>query len=275
MIRFRHTAAAAATLATLVYQPAAAQRGGFPELRPGQSVQESLDESAPRLSDGRAFKVFQFQAQPGRRYVAGMASTAFDSYLILARANGGITEYVKEDDDGGDDRNARLRFTVKSAGTYLLIARGLNAQAAGQFTLRLEDAGEIVAPRPTPVRVGETVRGTLSDTDGFLDESDKNYDLYVVRGDPGEDVHVLMRSDAFDAYLEIGELVNGQFHGEQQNDDYLGTDSGLGMRLGRTGEIVVRATSLRGGQQGAYTLEVRTGKLPSHAELDLGVTPGP
>lgn len=262
MIRIQHTVAAAFGFAFLASHGAAAQRGGFPEVRTGQLVHESLDSASSRYIDGRPFRVFQFQAQPGRRYVATMESPAFDPYLILARTNGGITESLKEDDDGGDGTSARLRFTVQSPGTYLLIARGYAPSASGRFTVGLEDAGEIVVPAPVPVRVGETTEGSLSDTDGFLDEGDKNYDLYVVRGDPGEDVHVVLASSAFDAFLEVGELVDGRFQSEQSNDDYQGRDAGLQMRLGRRGEAVVRATSLGGGQVGAYTLTVRTGKLP-------------
>lgn len=266
MNRFKLGVAAALSLVAFTSQGAAAQRGDFPVVRPGESVVGSLDAEAPRFVDGKAFRVYQFRAQPGRRYIATMNSTEFDSYLILARANGGITEYIKQDDDSGEGMNARLRFTVPVADTYLLIARGLSARARGPFRVELEDAGEIVVPPPVPLRVGQTVEGTLSDTDGFLDENEKNYDLYLVRGEPGEDVYVTLASSAFDAFLEAGELVDGTFRQEQSNDDYRGRDSGLQLRLGRRGEIVVRATSLSGNQVGAYTISAASGRLPARTE---------
>lgn len=265
MTRFQHTIAAA-VVATLASHPAAAQNGDFPQVRAGQPVEASLDEGSPRFADGRPFKVFQFQGQPGRRYTATMESQAFDAYLVLARENGGITEDLRENDDGGEGTSARLRFTLPAGGTYLLVARSYSSGRSGPFTLRLEDGGPIVTPRPTPARVGETVQGTLSDTDGFLDESEKNYDLYVVRGAPGEDVHVVLASEAFDSFLESGELVDGAFEVDDSNDDYEGRSAALQLRLGVRGEAVVRATSLSGNQEGAYTLSVRAGRLPPRGE---------
>ena len=123
------------------------------------------------------------------------------------------------------------------------------------------------------MRVGQTVQGTLSDTDGFLDEGDKNYDLYVVRGQPGEDVHVMLASGDFDAYLESGEMVDGEFRGEETNDDYRGRDAALGIRLGRSGQAHIRATSLGSDQTGAYTLTVRAGRLPPREDAETAIAP--
>jgi hypothetical protein len=271
MTRFTQTLAATA-LVVLATRDAAAQTG-FPEVRAGQPVQETLGGSDPRTIDGKPFKVFQFRAQPGRRYTATLESSAFDSYLVLARANGGITEIMREDDDGGDGVDARLRFTVPTAGTYLLVARSFSANsAAGPFRLALVDGGEIVVPQPSPVRVGASVRGSLTEDDGYLEDDAKSYDLYVVRGAPGQDVHVLLASEDFDAFLESGEMVNGQFRSEASNDDYDGRDSGLQLRLDSRGEAVVRATSLGSGGEGDYVLTVREGRLPPRQDEEADFT---
>lgn len=270
MTRFSYTIAAAATFAALAAPRAAAQNGDFPEVRAGQPVQRSLDASSPRTVEDRPFQVFQFRAQPDRRYTVTLESPAFDPYVVLARENAGITEYLREDDDGGEGTSARLRFTVPAAGSYLLIARSYSGDA-GAFTLRLEDGGPLVLPTPQPTRIGQTVQGALSDSDGFLPEGEKNYDLYVVRGEPGEDVHVILASEAFDSYLESGEVVDGRFVRDGSNDDYQGRDAGLQMRLGRRGEVVVRATSLGSNQEGEYTLSVRAGRLPEPEPVEVEV----
>jgi hypothetical protein len=267
MTRFSYTIAAAATLALLAAPRAAAQNGDFPEVRAGQPVQRSLDASSPRTVEDKPFQVFQFRAQPDRRYTVTLESPTFDAYVVLGRENGGITEYLREDDDGGEGTSARLRFTVPAAGSYLLIARSYSGDP-GAFTLRLEDGGPIVIPTPQPARMGQTVQGTLTDDDGFLPEGEKNYDLYVVRGEPGEDLHVILASEAFDSYLESGEVVDGRFVRDGSNDDYQGRDAGLQLRLGRRGEAVIRATSLNGNQEGAYTLSVRAGRLPEPVEVE-------
>jgi len=162
--------AAVALLLAGAAAPAVAQ--GFPAIRTGQSVSGTLAESDPTPAERGRFKVYRFEAAAGRPYVITLTSADFDAYLRVAREMGGITDVLEEDDDRGGGTDARVRFTAGEAGTYLIVAQALEAEATGAFELRLADAPTTTTATPRPLRMGETVRGTLAETDAVLEDDD-------------------------------------------------------------------------------------------------------
>lgn len=119
----------------------------------------------------------------------------------------------------------------------------------------------------TPIRVGETVSGTLDDSDPRL-ENGGWYDAYVIRGRPGDRVLVRMRSSDFDAYLHWGYTErDGVWFEEAANDDGgEGTDSRLLVTLGTGGTYELRASAFGEDEGGAYELELATPAAPQQAE---------
>lgn len=187
-----------------------AEAQSFPTLAPGQVVQEQLGSDDPQLAEHGPFHVYQVRAQPGIRYVAWMDSDDFDAYLTLGRTVGGITDYMRTDDDGGEGTNSRLRFTVPAAGTYLIIARSLGEGGSGAFRLGLDT----VRVRPAPVRdvaFGETVRGTLSESDAELEEEEGFYQLFRFSGAAGQRVRAAMESEDVSPVIEIGMMDGDAF----------------------------------------------------------------
>ena len=77
--------AAAVFLALAVAAAVPAQAQRFSNVRPGQSVEGRLSENDPALFQRGRFKVYQFRAQTGVRYVATLQSGDFDAFLTLAR----------------------------------------------------------------------------------------------------------------------------------------------------------------------------------------------
>lgn len=212
----RRAAAACIALACAAAVPAQAQRA-FPTLRMGQSVQGRLSTSDPQMYERGRFKVYQFRAVPGVRYVATMQSTDFDAYLHVARTVGGVTDYMATDDDGGSDTNARLRFTVPAAGTYMLVAQSLGEDGTGAFTVSL-DTATIRRPVARDVRVGESIRGELTDDDAdYADmgadtvEMTGFYDLYRFQGRAGQRVRIRMQMEEFVPTVTVGTVENGEF----------------------------------------------------------------
>jgi hypothetical protein len=61
----------------------------FPEIQVGATVEGNLGADAPQLLNGGPFRVFRFQGEAGRRYVADLRSSDFDAYLVLAHPVGG------------------------------------------------------------------------------------------------------------------------------------------------------------------------------------------
>lgn len=115
------------------------------------------------------------------------------------------------------------------------------------------------AAAQSSIRAGQTVSGRLGGSDPTMAD-DSFYDLWSYRGTQGERVKVTLRSDAFDAYLAVGRMVNGRFQEIAEDDDGAGgTDAQVVLTLPEDGAYAIRANTLFGGKTGTYTLALETG----------------
>jgi hypothetical protein len=123
----------------------------------------------------------------------------------------------------------------------------------------------------TPLRVGQTVAGSLDAEDPRLDGG-APYDAYVIRGRPGDRVLVRMRSEAFDTYLHWGyREQDGTWHEEASNDDGgEGTDSRLMVTLDPDGRYELRAGAFSEEDRGAYELELSEPVAARPSRLRVG-----
>ncbi|HEX6372390.1 MAG TPA: PPC domain-containing protein [Longimicrobium sp.] len=253
-MRTLRTAAAGLVLACTLAAPAHAQPrpGAFPTLRIGQSVSGRIATTDPALYERGRFKVYQFQASPGRRYVATLQSDDFDAYLTLARTVGGITDHMLTDDDGaGEGTGSRLRFTVPSAGTYLILAQSLGEDGLGAFTLRL-DSATIRQPRPQAFTIGTPVQGELTESDAEYEDqgADGYYDLYRFQGRAGQRLRIRMEMGEYYPSIEVGTLQDGQF---QPLEGATVAENSITATLPEAGEYFIRAGAF-GSVTGEYTL---------------------
>ena len=252
-MRTLRTAAAGLVAACAFAAPAEAQpRTAFPTLRVGQSVTGTLAEADPAMYERGRFKVYQFQASPGRRYIATMEAGDFDAYLTVARTIGGITDYMMQNDDGGDGTNSRLRFSVPAAGTYLLIAQSLAEEGTGPFTIRL-DSATIRPPTVQNLTLGSPVMAALTEDDPeYEDEGEVGgfYDLYRFQGRAGQRVRVRMDFGEYYPNVEIGRMEGGEFVPLEEGVAGMNT---LTVTLPETGEYYLRAGAF-GSVTGEYTL---------------------
>lgn len=252
----RRATVACVALACAAAVPAGAQRA-FPTLRVGQSVQGRLAESDAAMHQRGRFKVYQFRAVPGVRYVATMESADFDAYLHVARTVGGVTDYMLTDDDGGTDTNARLRFSVPAEGTYLLVAQSLGEEGTGAFTVAL-DTAVIRRPVARDVRAGETIRGELTgedadfaDSQGDTPDATGYYDLYRFQGRAGQRVRIRMQMEEF-----IPTVIVGTMDGDELVPLQASESSGtLTVRLPEDGAYFVQAGAY-GEVTGEYSLSI-------------------
>jgi hypothetical protein len=263
-MRTLRTAAAGVVLACAIAAPAHAQPrpGAFPTLRIGQSVSGSITEADPALYERGRFKVYQFQASPGRRYVATLTSDDFDAFLTVARTVGGITDHMLVDDDGiGEGTGSRLRFTVPSAGTYLILAQSLAEDGTGAFTLRL-DSATIRQARPQPFTIGTPVQGSLTEEDAEYEDqgADGFYDLYRFQGTAGQRLRIRMEMGEFYPSIEVGTMQEGQF--QPLDNAMAGAQGVLTVTLPEAGEYFIRAGAF-GEVSGEYTLSAEERAAPA------------
>jgi hypothetical protein len=256
MRRIQSVAAVAAAW-MLLAGPAQAQRGPQRPIRPGQTINATLTDSDPRLTERGRFHVYSFQARRGQNLVAIMRSKDFDTYLTVGRVVGGITDAMKTDDDRGGGTDSRIRFTVPADGSYLLVAQSLTEDGKGAYTLQLDNAPVPTTATARPIRVGQSLSGRLADTDAIDESDDTYYDTYTITAQKGQRLQIEMRADSLDAYLNFGRMDADSFTSIRTDDDGgEGTNSRLRVTIPDNGTYVIRANSVGAGSTGAYTLMV-------------------
>ena len=125
--------------------------------------------------------------------------------------------------------------------------------------LALFAAGHAAAQDVSSLRIGQTVSGQLSADDTRVDDENIGqfiYDTYALQTRAGQRLQVAMRSEAFDAYLEVykdtdtGEAIT-------QDDDGLGEGTNSRARFtAEGGTYIIRARTLASLDGGDYNIEV-------------------
>lgn len=265
----RQTILAAATGLALALAAGAALAQSAAPLAPGATVEGAIDDGdLTQVEDSYRYDDYAIAARAGQRFEAVLRSGAFDTYLEVFSPDEAEDALATDDDGLGEGTDSRLRFTTPEAGTYILRARPLSGLEGGAYTLSLAERPPAPrAPRPSGLRVGQTVNGELSSRDPETDDG-LPYDAFSFRARQGERFAVALDSEVFDPVLRLGRMVDGAFVQLAENDD--GPDSGLNSRLVFTapdnGDYLIRVTPLNTADAGAYRLSLREGPPPAAAQ---------
>jgi len=263
-----------ATVSALALAAGASLLGGQAmaqtSLQVGASVTAALDDHDAVLGaddNQYRFEDYQFTARAGQRLEAIMRSDAFDTYLEVFKAGEEEAESgpLGFDDDGlADGTNSRLRFIAPSNGNYTLRARTLSGLEGGAYSLSLSQRpAPPRAPRPAGIRLGQTISGSIADTDPENDDG-LRYDAYAFRAREGQRFAIAMKSadtEGLDPVLHVGQIVGGNFVEITQNDDAAtgGLDSYLVFTAPSSDTFVIRATALGADSAGDYTVSLEAG----------------
>ncbi|MCZ8127381.1 MAG: tetratricopeptide repeat protein [Microcystis sp. LE19-114.1B] len=103
------------------------------------SIEGKLDSNSQTMEDESYFNVHTFQGKAGEPLIIDLTSKDFDAYLILVDPN---NNKIAENNDGGDENNARIVLTLPVTGTYTLIVNSAKAKESGSYVLSWREATE-------------------------------------------------------------------------------------------------------------------------------------
>jgi hypothetical protein len=140
--------------------------------------------------------------------------------------------------------------------------------------LALSLAAPVVAQSSQPLSVGARVEGRITDGDAVAADDAYRYDDYALNLRAGQRIEAVMRSEAFDAFLEV--YRQGDDAPLASDDDGLGegTDSRLRFTAEQSGAYVLRARTLSGLDGGDYSLSLAerqsAGRAPRPSRIGVG-----
>lgn len=219
------------------------------------------------FNSGELFDVYTFE-NDGRPFKVTLASSAFDTYLIVIDPQG---RQFDNDDASGGTLDSQLMFSTAEAGTYTILASSYATGVQGPYEV-LVSGGGLASPvagppstgtptQPAPMGPGELAlndsgQGSLDQGDATL-QSGEYIDWFEFQGQVGQQVTFALESTVIDPYL-IVISPSGQ---QQDNDDVVqgNLNSAITMTLPETGAYRVGATSYAVGMVGPYTVGVHEG----------------
>lgn len=136
-------------------------------------------------------------------------------------------------------------------------------------------AGPALAQSAEPLAVGATIRGAIEEGDLTQVADSYRYDDYVITARAGQRFEAILRSGAFDAYLEVF-AADETADALASDDDGLGegADSRLRFTAPAAGPYILRARPLSGLDGGAYTLSLTERPPAPPAPRPSGIRPG-
>ncbi|MEH6664191.1 MAG: PPC domain-containing protein [Brevundimonas sp.] len=224
-------------------------------LRFGQTVQGEISDTSAQAAAGGRYDAWRFSGEAGQRVQIIMRSGDFDSYLEIGSADGEFSSLAYDDDGLGEGLNSRLNFTVPASGDYIVRAQPLGGSGRGLYALELTDRGP--APVAGSIMIGATVRGSLTESDSMAAGDASHYDDYRFRVEEGDRLRLTMVSNAFDAFLALGEGLAEDFVLLASDDDSLSdTNALIEHEFDEAGWYTLRANSYAPNSTGAYVITI-------------------
>ena len=222
----------------------------------GAPMMGELTETDPAVDEtGAFFDLYRITARKGQRLSIEMKSNELDSFVSFGRMIGDSLDVLETDDDGGGEKDARLRYTVKEDGTYIIRAQALDVSTTGSYRISVSE--RVVRPAViVNLASGVGVRGSIADEDEEADDGTL-FDSYRISARAGESITITMRSTAVDSHLSLGQMTDGEFTKIADDDDGAGgTNARIQHTFRRAGEYLIRASTVGSGKTGAYTIRL-------------------
>jgi hypothetical protein len=225
----------------------------------GTDYKGTLTDGGPRRSDDTLFDGYSIALKAGQRVTVHMkkdGETNLDPKVEIGRGTLAAFEQIAEDDDGGRELNARIRFVAPADGTYVIRATAASVNNEGTYVLRVEETSpSVIPPAPTPIQAGQAVRGTLAPTDPTLNDA-TYYDRYVLTGEVGETYEISVTAEPFDVIVGARSALREDDDYKTDDDSGGGTNAKLSYTITTAGPQTIRITSLGEEAVGDYTISI-------------------
>jgi len=197
-------------------------------------------------------KIHEVKLAKGKAYQIDLLSNEFDSYLRLVNAAGAE---VASDDDGGDKRNARIKYTPEADATFKIFVTSF-AGGAGDYTLQVQGPGAefvknagLAAAEPIL-----NVAGNIQPTDNVDPVQKKPSKVHEVKLKKGTTYQLDLMSKNFDTFLRLEDETGREVANDDDGGE--GLNSRITYMADKDATFKIFATSFDGGE-GNYTLIVR------------------
>jgi thiol-disulfide isomerase/thioredoxin len=235
----------------------------LPALRPvvRTEIASQLTPQDGTDAQGRAYKVFTFQAKADKMYIIEMTGQTFGAQLRLEDADKKLDEH----EDFFNGSYSHLAMPPGKGGTYRVIATAIAPHQLGAFTLSITER-DPVPPATQKVALGQApgINSRLTRDDG-LDVRGRQHKVFLIEAKPGKVYQCNLSARDFDAELRL-EDAKGQFIKKEDFGDR--NVSQLSFKLDTAATVRLVVAAAQPGRVGEFTLVV--------AERDKGtvVPPG-
>jgi hypothetical protein len=241
----------------------------------GQSLTGELSQNDSQRRSGKYEDVYLVQGRQGERVDLRLLSEAFDPLLVVSGPQG--FSMSNDDEEGqSESTNSRLVLQLPADGTYRVSVTSFRAGETGAYRIQAATpAANVAVSRATPatpIRIGQSVNGSLTRNDGQL-ASGEYQDQYRFSARRGQRVRVeLTGAGGLDTYLILrrpdgSQVANddSEFDGEQSLNSRIDTV------LAEDGDYVLVATTYRPNTTGSYRLSLQQSPgLPRQARVQGG-----
>jgi hypothetical protein len=236
---------------TLSQRPPAPRAPRPTAIRVGSEVQGVISERDPESDENTVhYDAYAFRAEAGERVAIALNSDAFDPIVRVGQMAGrAFVEAASNDDGANTGLNSYLVFTAPSAGEYVIHAEPLGTDGLGDYTLKIDPAVPLAT---TPIEIGGTAEGELTETDG-INDGGARADAYTFTATAGQRIDATLKSEAFDSYLELFD-ADGQSLDEDNDGGEDGKDSRLISTIKADGVYTLQVRATGDVTTGAYTL---------------------
>lgn len=145
-------------------------------------------------------KVHEVKLLAGKSYQIDLMSTDFDAYLRLVDSLG---KQIAFNDDGGENRNARIKYRPTQDATFKLVVTTFGS-GEGAYTLKVQAEGAPVAiAAGAPETVVLKVTGNLKADDNPDPSTNRPAKIHELKLKKGTPYQIDLQSVAFDTYMRL------------------------------------------------------------------------